>query len=316
MVIPSGNSARSLTTLGKVTETVYERSKNCWDDFISRDDISFQDIDSVLIAGEIHALKPVAQRNIANRLGVNVNYLRRCPKELQAENLNYWITQEKNEELFFRFDGQVVRAIFTPRYTCVDNALVISKLLEMGFSSTTNVQCSLDDNLMVLSIPDGDKTFSINGDQLIPGVSIINSETSCSSLQIRQFTYRIICQNGLIAKTEIQSSFRHVSRRILKEMPVIFENISHGLLKQRDQYRISVASIVEDRGSTLKSFSRQFKLSNKEIEAVQWAAPQEPGNSMFNIIQIFGRAAQFPGLKVESSFMLEKVAGDLLSLVN
>ena len=84
-------------------------------------DIAFDNLDVLRIAGEPHPVRPVAQRSISNRLGIPYPYLRRCPPDVQALNLNHWITKEKNEKLLFRFDGQDVRALFTTKYIPVDN---------------------------------------------------------------------------------------------------------------------------------------------------------------------------------------------------
>jgi hypothetical protein len=65
-------------------------------------DISFDNLDVLRIAGEPHPVRPVAQRSISNRLGIPYPYLRRCPPDVQAMNLNHWITQEKNDKLLFR----------------------------------------------------------------------------------------------------------------------------------------------------------------------------------------------------------------------
>jgi hypothetical protein len=55
------------------------------------------------------------QQSIAYRLGIPIYYLRKCPPGVQQLNLNHWIRLEKNGKLFFRFDGDEVKAIFTPR---------------------------------------------------------------------------------------------------------------------------------------------------------------------------------------------------------
>ncbi len=121
------------------------------------------------ISGEAHAVRPVAQRSISARLGIPYQYLKKCPQDIQAQNLNHWIKEEKNDQLFLRFDGDDVRAIFTPRYVPVDNFEVFERLDSMGFSPDTKVQCSLDPEFMTLSIPDGQKAFDINGDKYTPG---------------------------------------------------------------------------------------------------------------------------------------------------
>ena len=47
--------------------------------------------------------------------------------------MNYWWDKEKNEELFFRFDGDEVRAMFTPKYKPVDNFEVLERVsVELG----------------------------------------------------------------------------------------------------------------------------------------------------------------------------------------
>ena len=69
--------------------------------------------------------------------------------------MNYWMKTEKNEELFFRFDGEEVRAIFTPRYRPVDNFEVLEKLDSLGYGPDTQVQCHLDDLFLLVSILNG-----------------------------------------------------------------------------------------------------------------------------------------------------------------
>ena len=95
------------------------------------------DLDSDSIAGEPHPLKTIAQRSISWRLGIPFQYLRKCPPGIQSLNLNYWIEHEKNEQLFFRFDGRDVRAIFTPKYKPVDNFEVCERLDSMGYGPDT-----------------------------------------------------------------------------------------------------------------------------------------------------------------------------------
>lgn len=99
------SGAGSLTTLGEVIEKVEEMSCDNWDACVPVSDISFEHLARVSIAGQSQPLRPIAQRAIAARLSVPYSYLCKCPKELQADNLNHWITQERNKELFFRFGG-------------------------------------------------------------------------------------------------------------------------------------------------------------------------------------------------------------------
>ena len=118
----------NMTTLENVMDRVEGMSKLHSDEYIKVNDIAFTSLDTIWIGSETHSLKPIAQQSIANRLGIPIQYLRKCPEEIQAINLNHWIKHEKNEELFFRFDRNDVRAIFTPRYIPTDNLEVLKKL--------------------------------------------------------------------------------------------------------------------------------------------------------------------------------------------
>jgi hypothetical protein len=267
------------------------------------------------ISTEYHQLRPIAQQSICFRLGIPIQYMRRCPPEVQAYNLNYWIEHEKNEQLFVRFDGDDVRAIFTPKYKPVDNFEVLERLDSMGYLPETEVQCHLDKEFLLLSIPDGKKSFSINGDNMIPGVSISNSEVGLASLSISAFILRLVCTNGMISKTEVSTSYRHISTKILSEFPDVLNRVSFEVGKQRDQIKLSLNSPVKEPLLTLESFNRQFQLGKEQREAVDWAWALEAGETMFNVINTYTRASQFEGLPAESSYRLQKVGGEILGLL-
>jgi len=308
----------NLVTFDKVREKVEALSLGNFDDFIPVNDISFDSLDTVRIAGsETHTMRPIAQQLICNRLGTPIQYLRKCPIELQQENLNHWIRQERNSELFFRFNGEnEVRAVFTDRYKILDNWNVVERLSSLGYSPDTTVKYHLDDEFMSLSIPDGGKTFKVNGDKITPGISINNSEVGLASLSIASFFLRLVCTNGMISQTEFSASYRHVSMKVLDEFPERLKNVSQNLLNQSNLFSLSIQSRVENPESTFKSFNRQFMLNEKEVEAVDWGFEAEPGNTMYHVINGYTKGAQFPSLpSAESRYKLEKTGGAILSMV-
>jgi hypothetical protein len=127
---------------------------------------------------------PTAQRLLSNRLRVPYSYLSRCPAELQARNLNYWIEQERQqrETFFCRFDANRLRALFTERYTATDNMEVLTKILETGFDPAAEIQFALDEQMMVLKMPEYNKAFYLaQQDKIVPGISIANSPRLASS---------------------------------------------------------------------------------------------------------------------------------------
>jgi hypothetical protein len=307
---------KTMTTLAEVSNRVDAMNQNCHDKLIDVPAISFESLQTMKIEGECHTLRTMAQRSISWRLGIPFNYLQKCPTELQAEQMNHWIKSEKREQLFVRFDGQEVRAVFTPRYKPVDNFEVLARLDEMGYGANTQVQCHHDSEFMLLSIPDGRRSFKINGDKMTPGISISNSEIGLASLSISAFILRLVCTNGMVSKTEISASYRHVSTKILTELPTVFERVADGLGKQKDRLKLSLESPVTDPFMTIGNFNRQFALGEMEKSAVEWALPQEMGETMFNVVNTYTRAAAMEGLPAESSFRLQKVGGEVLGMFN
>ena len=115
------------TTLETVINRVHEKSINHFDDTVPVKDMKFDSAKQMWIADQPIKILPSARRLIANRLRVPLSYLERCPSTLQADNLNYWIEEERQnrDTLFCRFDGDKLRAVFTDRYEPIDNMEIL-----------------------------------------------------------------------------------------------------------------------------------------------------------------------------------------------
>ena len=306
----------SMTTLGNVQNRVIEMARNYHDEYVPVQDISFENLESVNIGSENHPLKNVAQWEISNRLGVPYSYLRKCPEDVQAYNLNHWIKKERNEELFFRFDDQEVRAVFTPRYVPVDNIAVMERLDALGFGPETKVQSRLDGNFMMVNIPDPGKEFAIAAkDKMRPGISIGNSEVGIASLSIAAFILRLICTNGLISRTDNKSAYRHVSSGILDKFPEVMAMLSQEIGQQQQLLRFSLESKVDNPESTMILFNRQFALGEQEKQAVEWGWIFEAGETMYNVVNAYTKASQYDGLPADSAHKLQRVGGQILGMV-
>ena len=119
-----------------------------------------------------------------------------------------------------------------------------------------------------------------------------------------------------IVVTVSPTSYRHVSTTILNEFPEILDKVSVELGRQRHQIGLSMESPVDDPLKTIESFNRQFGLNENERKAVEWAWPQEAGDTMFAVVNSYTRAAQFTGLSAESSYKLQRVGGNVLGMLN
>ena len=67
----------------------------------------------------------------------------------------------------------------------------------------------------------------INGVKMIPVISVNNFEIEgLASLSVSECFLRLTYSNGLVSKTEISASYRHVSTKILDEFPVTMDKVS------------------------------------------------------------------------------------------
>jgi hypothetical protein len=309
---------KSTTTLESVISNVHEQSAINYDEIVPVNDMRFESLERMDIAGQPFGVLPSAQRLLSNRLKVPFSYLNRCPQELQADNLNYWIEQESRnrQSLFCRFAGNDVRAVFTERYTAIDHMEVLTKMLEYGFDPASEIQLSLDASMMLLKVPEYARAFHLaEKDKIVPGIAIGNSEVGILSLSIEAFYYRLVCTNGMIAKTAVDARYKHISRKVMDEFPMILEGVISQSRHGQNRFMISTNTPVDNPESAINTFARQFQITQEETEIVRQAFYLEQGDTMFHIINAFTRAAQDASLSASDSYRLERAGGAILNMV-
>ena len=189
-------------------------------------------------------------------------------------------------------------------------------MLEYGFAPETEIQMALDPEMLVLKVPEYDRQFFLPGqDRIVPGISIANSEVGVLALSIEAFYYRLVCTNGLISKTSVDASYKHISRRVMDEFHQVLQGVVSQSRHGQERFMISTQTPVDSPESSIEAFSRQFQITQEETKVIKAAFYQEPGGTMFHIIQAFTRAAQSPGLTATDAYRLEKAGGAILGMV-
>ena len=313
----------STTTLENVIEMVHHQSAHHFDETIPLQEMEFDSLTQMWVAGKPVEVAPTAQRLLSNRLRVPYSYLSRCPEDLQARNLNYWIEQERRQRdtFFCRFDDNRLRAVFTERYRPLDNMEILAQLLQHGFDPSTQVQYALDDGMFLIKIPEYARAFGVNPgygqlDEIVPGVSFANSEVGLLAFSIEAFFYRLVCTNGLISKTSSTlSRFKHISNRGLENFPDIIAGVVEDSFRKQEQFKLSRQSPVEDPLQSIETFALRFGLTQSETEVVRQAYLLEQGATMFHVINAFTAAGKSSNLTAAEVYKFEKAGGQILALV-
>jgi len=301
--------------LEKAGEIVSDFSHGNWNQTLPASDLEFRDFDTLIMrkTGNEYEMLPSAQRLISTRLRLPQDYLIRCPKDLQAENLNYWLRTLKDTPLFCRFNERKIRAFFTPRYKPIDNIDIISRTVEC-FPWDTEVELRLNNEMMILNVPDRGRTFAVKGDSIMPGTSFSNSEVGLASYTCSVFYQRIICTNGLIAVDSIATKTRHIKQHALDDFNSTMEQVRRMAFYQQDKMRISIESKVDDPKLTIASFGKRFLLSKEEIQIAQEAWDHDPHFTLWHVIQAFTWAAKNEELPAEVAWKFQKTGGQILAL--
>jgi hypothetical protein len=93
-------------------------------------------------------ITPWALHQLGERLNIQEHYIMRCPPELQAQNLNYWL-RTPPRRLMFRVRDGIIRAVLSPQYTPFGHYEMLAALSTLPIVSGSDVKYSyLDDELM------------------------------------------------------------------------------------------------------------------------------------------------------------------------
>ena len=304
------------TTLARAAEMVSQVSKGNWDRTMKASQLEFSDLNRLRIkdSGAEYRMLPSAKRLIAHRLRLPAEYLERCPRNLQAENLNYWLERLGDTPLFCRFHDQSVRAFFTTRYKPINNNEIMARVME-AFPAPTPVEFRLSNDIMVLNIPDHKQRFDVNGDAMVPGSHFANSEVGLLAYSCSVFCQRLVCTNGLITADSMIVKTRHIKMHALDDFDRTMAEVRRLALYQSDNMRLSIESQVDDPGASIATFGKRYGLANDEIEIAQNAWDQDSGFTLWNVIQAFTYAANDKSLPAETAYKLQRIGGQILALV-
>jgi len=311
---------QSMVKFGEVRKSVKQQAKNFHDEIVPLSDVSFDSLGTVRIGSESYRLRVMAGQGMAARLKVPYQYLARCSAGLQAQNLNYWVTKQKAtaSELLLRFDGDIVRAVLSRKFVPIDNMQIVDEMSSLGIQDDADVQCYVDDRFMMLNVPSPDKKFALlKKDEMMPGVSIGNSEVGLASFSVAAFMLRLICTNGMISKHHIEkSSYRHTSHKVLQQLPNILEDATSNLDLLQHSMKSALKIKIEEPEKMLLTLNDKYLLGVNQRQAVEWAFPQENGSTLFHLIQTYTKAAQHESLSVQERYQLQVMGSEVLHTAN
>ena len=307
------------------------------------DQIEFGSVHAANISGRAVTFTPHAAGQMCTRLGVPYAFAAQCSPRIQQQIMAEFLEDEKKERdtLFFRLQAvntnfPQVRAVFTSRYTPLDNCEVIKRLRSLGYDDDTPVKPRIDGGMMSLTLMDmnGRTTLKKVGD-VAPGVYVQNSEIGLSSLSLGMMVVKLICTNGAImGLAKERQAYRHISRRVFDEglFDQLVEKVrTRDYLPEFRSMEIAATKYLPS-GTNLEDLAEDVTID--EIAAIRegWVVetgvlfPEPPTSDALplyttseytydNLIQSLTRAANDTTLSAVSANKLNRLAGQLLETV-
>jgi Domain of unknown function (DUF932) len=162
-------------------------------------------------------ITPHTHNQIGQRLGIPAAYYKRMLKDspsLLSQNVNHWFSNQSERRMVRTLDGKA-RAFLSDRYRIVDHYEILETILpvigEMG-EGMNIVSTEITETKLYLKVINKRLELEVNkGDVVQAGFVVSNSEIGLGAVSVEPLIYRLVCENGMIAKDYSQKRY-HIGR--------------------------------------------------------------------------------------------------------
>lgn len=296
--------------LGDLASVLARRSADFADEIVDVRDVRMDPEDGSLAVGSSrYPVQPHALTQLGTKLGIPAGYLQRCEPDLRANNVNRWL-EELDGPVMLRYDRAEVRAILSTRYRPLDNHEVVNAMLGV-LPENTRLRFELTAARMEVQLVGNE-----NDGSLRDGLHLTNSEVGAASVSLSALIYRGICLNGLImGHGRYTWSKRHIGATDLhhafnEQVPHLIEASAEA----RTAFKGTTSVVVNEHEKAFERIVERYQLTKPQHAAITQAYAEEPGVSLYHIINAVTRAGNHPELALEPRRQLQEVGGRMLEL--
>lgn len=313
-------------TLSEAIRLLEEREQRYYDLTLPAAEVRMNPDGTIKLNGFTQAkkLQDQALTTLANRIGIQAGYLRKCAGDLldlRAHNINRWLEKlPVDTEFLVRMDGSECRAILSTSYVPVGNLQLLSLFAEIGGTDDLMINLEVDAIGMAAQIywTSGEHTVQLSkpGDITHLGIHIGNSEVGFHSVELAAYLFRLVCKNGLIVG-EKQIAFRrtHLASpdSLMFFLTEALPRIRQTLPQLGRSFRLAAAIVLDYPTEELEKIADRCNLSQQQRKLVAEQYEQESDPTLFGLINAFTGAANQDGIGFESRRALQRAGGAVLS---
>jgi hypothetical protein len=281
-----------------------------------------------LADGEIFQLDEQAERSLAQYLGISKAYLAKCPQDLKAHNLNYWLQRKGNAAAVIEATDQHWVTIHKPGLLI----LPLSRVAEV-------VTDALDPNYEVVSLIRNDTKFHLDiitphhvevepdsriedrqqgtrsvGDITHGGIRILSNPTEVKAPQVLTYLHRLWCTNGSTSP-EAEGTIQ-LKGNTIDDIFVELEGACRRVLGELDTKLADYAALATmfPPGSPVRfayQLGREYKLPQRVMDRVMERVNVLPEDAtLYDVQQVFTELANGAG-SYDLMTRLQHLSGDL-----
>ncbi len=311
-------NARPDSRLGELRNRLTRLADDQRDIVVNTREVAMAPVDGALMVGgnERYELREHAFGQIAAKLQIPAHYLRRCDPELRSRNVNRWL-RDADRDVMLRLEGSEVRAVLSGSYRVINHVDILG-WLESRLGEETPVRYELTDGYLDLQVigRSEDGLSNARKDVLHRGLHLRNSEVGLARVNISALVYRTICLNGLVMGAGRWAyQRRHVGKaEIADQVREAFDRALDLSGQAATAFAGTRGIQVAEPEKALDRIVGRYELGEDEGVAIRSAYQQEPGQTLYNVINALTRAGNDNALALESRHKLQTLGGRLTDL--
>ncbi|ACH62174.1 hypothetical protein MYRNA_205 [Mycobacterium phage Myrna] len=269
------------------------------------------------------------ERSLSKYLGVSKSYLAKCPPDLKAHNLNYWLDQKPNVAVTVEVLDDRVVAFHRPNLVILpirEVADVITQAMEPGDEVVQLLRDETSFHIDIITpksvevdpvegIEDRQRGERQIGDITRGGVRVLSSPTEVKPPVVVPYLHRLWCTNGCSAPVE-DGTIRlrgNTVEEVLEEMNQVMRRVRGNIDQQLEDFAEMASKRVP--GSPSR-FARQIgneygipaRVMTRVLDRVE-LLPEDTA-TLYDVQQVFTQAANGT-VPYRTMMRLQTLAGDM-----
>jgi hypothetical protein len=264
------------------------------------------------------------ERSVSDYLGVNKSYLAKCPPDLKAMNMNYWLQRRPEAGAVIEAVGDHLVTIHKPGLVVLP-LMRISEVLADTFDPSFEIVNLIRDNKRFhidiltphhIEVPKDDRIEGRKevGDITHGGVRILANPTEVKSPKVISYLHRLFCTNGSTSP-EKEGTIR-IKGRTVDEVIASLEAAAQQVMGELDDKLASYAALATRRppGSPIRfayQLGQEYKLPQRVIARIMERVNILPEDAtLYDIQQIFTQLAN-GNVNYQTMTRLQSLGGDM-----